>query len=99
MLSRSSNSRRVNVPRTIAPPKSIADYGGLKAYLDSTKGKHNGLGYSAFWRRVDPARKHRVPRSVVAEDFGVSTRLIYDWLKILPDYWQALQEQEEGQLQ
>jgi hypothetical protein len=72
----------------ISRPKSIDDWGGVEPYLNGTRGEHNGLGYSAFKKRIDPNRKHKIPKPVIAEDFGVSKQTIYDWIKrdkVIPD--------------
>lgn len=70
------------MPRHIDPPKTIAERGGLKAYLDETAAQHNGLRYRDFTYRTNPERKHKVSKAVIAEDFGVSVGTIYSWLKI-----------------
>lgn len=70
------------MPRHIDPPKTIAQQGGLEAYLNATADRHNGLKYRHFMRYIRKDRKHPVPKVVIAEDFGVSTRTIYGWLKI-----------------
>lgn len=68
--------------RDIRAPKTIAEQGGLKPYLDSTAERHNGLKYKDFAIRINPLRKHPVPKTVIAEDFGVSSATIYSWLKV-----------------
>lgn len=70
------------MPRHINPPKTIAERGGLKAYLDETASQHNGLRYRDFIYRTNPERKHKVSKVVIAEDFGVSVGTIYSWLKV-----------------
>lgn len=68
------------MPRHINPPKSINDWGGLKPYLDATADKHNGLKHRDFLQRIRP-RKHPISKAAAAEDFNVSTKTWYDWLK------------------
>lgn len=69
------------MPRHVPRPKSIDDWGGLKPYLNGTAEQHNGLGYRDFLTRINPKRKHPIPKPVMAEDFGVSTKTFYSWLK------------------
>lgn len=73
------------MPRHIDPPKTIAERGGLKSYLDETATQHNGLRYRDFIYRTNPERKHKVAKAVIAEDFGVSPATIYSWLRIHRD--------------
>lgn len=68
------------MPRHIAPPKSIDNWGGLKPYLDATYEQHSGLKYRDFLYRIRP-RKHPISKATAAEDFNVSTRTWYSWLK------------------
>ena len=70
------------MPRHIDPPKTIAERGGLKEYLDTTAEQHNGLKYRDFLSRINPNRKHKIPKVVIAEDFSVSARTIYSWLRL-----------------
>lgn len=70
------------MPRHIDPPKTIAERGGLETYLNATADLHNGLKYRHFLSRINPARKHKVPRSVIAEDFNVSRTTIYAWISL-----------------
>lgn len=63
-------------------PKTIAQQGGLEAYLDATADKHNGLKYKDLLIRINPKRKHPIPKVVIAEDFGVTKPTIYSWLYI-----------------
>jgi len=70
------------MPRHINPPKTIAERGGLKAYLDETASQHNGLCYRDFIYRINPERKHKVSKTIIAEDFGVNVSTIYSWLNI-----------------
>lgn len=65
------------MPRHIDPPPSIEER-GLEPYLNETAAQHNGLGYRDFELRV----RLKVPKPVMAEDFGVSVRTIYHWLKV-----------------
>lgn len=69
------------MPRHAPKPKSINDWGGIKPYLDGTADVHHGLKFKDFKLRIDPNRKHKVPKPVAAEDFGVSTQTFYDWIK------------------
>lgn len=70
------------MPRHIAPPKSIDDWGGLEPYLDGTAEKHNGLRYKDFLSRIDNIkRKYPIPKTVAAEDFGVSPGTFYTWIR------------------
>jgi transposase len=70
------------MPRHINPPKTIAERGGLKVHLDETANYHNGLRYRDFVNRINPKRKHKVPKAVIAEDFDVSSRTVYAWIRI-----------------
>ena len=65
------------MPRHIDPPKTIAER-GLENYLTDTAAVHNDLGYVDFATRISM----RVPKSIIAEDFGVSKRTIYHWFKV-----------------
>lgn len=65
------------MPRHIDPPPTIAER-GLKNYLDQTASLHGGAGYADFINRL----QLRVPKSIIAEDFKVSKRTIYHWLKV-----------------
>lgn len=68
--------------RNIPPPKSIADYGGLQPYLNATADLHNGLKYRSFIHRINPNRKHPIPKAAIAEDFNVHRDTVYRWLAI-----------------
>lgn len=68
------------MPRHIDPPPSIKQR-GLENYLNETATNHNHLGYDAFINRISL----RVPKNIIAEDFGVVTRTIYHWLHIYED--------------
>lgn len=81
----------------IKPAKSIDEWGGLQPFLDGTRAKHNGLGYRAFMRRVDPNRNHKPSKSSIAEDFGLKNpRQIYRWIKRLQEE-QAAADQSKQQ--
>lgn len=68
--------------RHVRAPKTIAEQGGLETYLSVTSEKHNGLAYKDLMIRIRPTRKHPIPKTVIAEDFGVSTHTIYAWLRV-----------------
>lgn len=86
-------------PRFIRPPKSIEQRGGIESYLNATVERHNGLGYRDWWQRVNPRRKHRVPRPVIADDFDVSKQTVHTWLKKDRKYQEVLTELLEEQLE
>lgn len=57
--------------------QSIADQGGMLAYLESTRKLHNGLGYSDLQQRL----KLHVSKKQICIDFGISyTTLTRSWL-------------------
>lgn len=70
------------MPRHIEPPKTIAERGGLQKYLNATAKLHNGLKYRDLLSRINPNRKHKIPKVTIAEDFGVSSRTIYSWIHV-----------------
>lgn len=70
------------MPRHIDPPKTIAERGGLEIYLGQTRPQHNGLNYRDFVDKIDPNRKHPLSKPQIAEDFNVSPRTIYSWIRI-----------------
>lgn len=63
-------------------PPSIADYGGIEAYLEDAviKKNHNNLGLKEFKLRI----KLGVPQSKIRDDFGLkSTGTVRRWKKLL----------------
>lgn len=59
--------------------KSIADYGGLKPFLDGTKALHNGLGYNDL---INLYKKDGGNIAKLCRDFNVTRPTMYNWFEI-----------------
>lgn len=69
--------------RHLKPPKSIDEYGGMDPYLEATAHLHNNLVLKDLLFRLNPKRRHVVPKTVIAEDFNVTPQTIYSWIRRL----------------
>lgn len=65
------------MPRHIDPPKTILER-GFRNYLEDGRPLHNGLGYTDFVERL----RLRVSKTIIAEDFHISKRTVYYWIKV-----------------
>lgn len=84
------------MPHYIKPPKTLKErYGTQQAYFLATREKHNNLTYKDFLFRINPNRKHKIPVTVAAEDFNVTTPTWYSWLEWYKDE-HSTDQQEEG---
>jgi len=50
----------------------------IETHLNKTKKSHNRLGYNDFQQRLEIG----LSKVRIAEDFGVSVRTIFSWLKL-----------------